>query len=187
MRCPCLIPWRLCWWRGFISLHPYIFELSLALFMSVSRAESLVFFMPTCFKIKMIVDDDDIVRNLFSATIFRFLLTACFQFKIYCNFHFLKHKVFFTNLFFILGLFNGLQTLAVFTMFVGITFPFFSALLGFFGGFAFAPTTYFVSLCSVILLVATFFSKNSSFPLFLFTLWNNLTVLLHWPVSCSYY
>jgi hypothetical protein len=44
-----------------------------------------------------------------------------------------------------------------------------------------------VSLCSVILLVATFFSKNSSFPLFLFTLWNNLTVLLHWPVSCSYY
>jgi hypothetical protein len=33
-------------------------------------------------------------------------------------------------------------------MFVGITFPFFGALLGFFGGFAFAPTTYFVSLCS---------------------------------------
>ncbi len=31
------------------------------------------------------------------------------------------------------------------TMFVGITFPFFGALLGFFGGFAFAPTTYFVS------------------------------------------
>jgi hypothetical protein len=36
----------------------------------------------------------------------------------------------------------------IFTMFVGITFPFFGALLGFFGGFAFAPTTYFVSLCS---------------------------------------
>jgi amino acid permease len=32
----------------------------------------------------------------------------------------------------------------IFTMFVGITFPFFSALLGFFGGFAFAPTTYFL-------------------------------------------
>lgn len=31
------------------------------------------------------------------------------------------------------------------TMFVGITFPFFGGLLGFFGGFAFAPTTYFVS------------------------------------------
>ncbi|KAK3023602.1 hypothetical protein RJ639_044062 [Escallonia herrerae] len=31
-----------------------------------------------------------------------------------------------------------------FTMFVGITFPFFSGLLGFFGGFAFAPTTYFL-------------------------------------------
>jgi hypothetical protein len=44
-----------------------------------------------------------------------------------------------------------------------------------------------VSLCSVILLVATFFSKSSSFPLFLFTLWNKLTVLLHWPVSWSYY
>ncbi|GMY13130.1 lysine histidine transporter 1 [Fagus crenata] len=29
-----------------------------------------------------------------------------------------------------------------FTMFIGITFPFFGGLLGFFGGFAFAPTTY---------------------------------------------
>lgn len=31
-----------------------------------------------------------------------------------------------------------------FTMFVGITFPFFGGLLGFFGGFAFAPTTYYL-------------------------------------------
>jgi hypothetical protein len=30
------------------------------------------------------------------------------------------------------------------TIFVGVTFPFFGALLGFFGGFAFAPTTYFL-------------------------------------------
>ncbi|KAH0450346.1 hypothetical protein IEQ34_021038 [Dendrobium chrysotoxum] len=30
------------------------------------------------------------------------------------------------------------------TMFIGITFPFFGALLGFFGGFAFSPTTYFL-------------------------------------------
>ncbi|KAA3459437.1 Lysine histidine transporter 1 [Gossypium australe] len=30
------------------------------------------------------------------------------------------------------------------TMFVAITFPFFGGLLGFFGGFAFAPTTYFL-------------------------------------------
>jgi hypothetical protein len=37
--------------------------------------------------------------------------------------------------------------LAAVTIFVGVTFPFFGALLGFFGGFAFAPTTYFVSLC----------------------------------------
>ncbi|KAL4653195.1 hypothetical protein ACB092_01G285600 [Castanea dentata] len=29
-------------------------------------------------------------------------------------------------------------------MFVAITFPFFGGLLGFFGGFAFAPTTYFL-------------------------------------------
>ena len=36
-------------------------------------------------------------------------------------------------------------SIAAFTMFVGITFPFFGGLLGFFGGFAFAPTTYFVS------------------------------------------
>jgi amino acid permease len=31
-----------------------------------------------------------------------------------------------------------------FTMFIAMTFPFFGALLGFFGGFAFAPTTYFL-------------------------------------------
>ncbi|KAI4388758.1 hypothetical protein MLD38_001061 [Melastoma candidum] len=31
-----------------------------------------------------------------------------------------------------------------FTMFVGITFPFFGGLLSFFGGFAFAPTTYYL-------------------------------------------
>ncbi|XP_031404094.1 lysine histidine transporter 1-like isoform X2 [Punica granatum] len=31
-----------------------------------------------------------------------------------------------------------------FTMFVGMTFPFFGGLLGFFGGFVFAPTTYFL-------------------------------------------
>lgn len=30
-------------------------------------------------------------------------------------------------------------------MFVAITFPFFGGLLGFFGGFAVTPTTYFVS------------------------------------------
>ncbi|KAK1422370.1 hypothetical protein QVD17_25450 [Tagetes erecta] len=30
------------------------------------------------------------------------------------------------------------------TMFLGMTFPFFGGLLGFFGGFAFAPTTYFL-------------------------------------------
>ncbi|KAK9925460.1 hypothetical protein M0R45_033784 [Rubus argutus] len=35
-------------------------------------------------------------------------------------------------------------TYVAFTMFLGITFPFFSGLLGFFGGFAFAPTTYFL-------------------------------------------
>ena len=32
-----------------------------------------------------------------------------------------------------------------FTCFVAVSIPFFGALLGFFGGFAFAPTTYFVS------------------------------------------
>jgi amino acid permease len=31
-----------------------------------------------------------------------------------------------------------------FTMFIAMTFPFFGGLLGFFGGFAFAPTTYFL-------------------------------------------
>ncbi|KAL0327031.1 UNVERIFIED_CONTAM: Lysine histidine transporter-like 6 [Sesamum angustifolium] len=32
-----------------------------------------------------------------------------------------------------------------FTLFIGVTFPFFGDLLGFFGGFGFAPTSYFVS------------------------------------------
>uniref|UniRef100_A0ACD5YWP9 Uncharacterized protein n=1 Tax=Avena sativa TaxID=4498 RepID=A0ACD5YWP9_AVESA len=33
-----------------------------------------------------------------------------------------------------------------FTMFIGITFPFFGGMIGFFGGFAFAPTSYYVSI-----------------------------------------
>lgn len=33
-----------------------------------------------------------------------------------------------------------------FTLFVGVSFPFFGDLLGFFGGFGFAPTSFFVSL-----------------------------------------
>ncbi|KAJ8564977.1 hypothetical protein K7X08_001437 [Anisodus acutangulus] len=35
-------------------------------------------------------------------------------------------------------------TYVALTLFLGMTFPFFSGLLGFFGGFAFAPTTYFL-------------------------------------------
>lgn len=31
------------------------------------------------------------------------------------------------------------------TLFIGVTFPFFGDLLGFFGGFGFSPTSYFVS------------------------------------------
>ncbi|KAL3829515.1 hypothetical protein ACJIZ3_018317 [Penstemon smallii] len=36
------------------------------------------------------------------------------------------------------------NTYVAFTMFIAITFPFFNGLLAFFGGFAFAPTTYFL-------------------------------------------
>uniref|UniRef100_A0ACD5Z9P6 Uncharacterized protein n=1 Tax=Avena sativa TaxID=4498 RepID=A0ACD5Z9P6_AVESA len=36
-----------------------------------------------------------------------------------------------------------------FTMFIGITFPFFGGMIGFFGGFAFAPTSYYVSIPAV--------------------------------------
>jgi hypothetical protein len=53
-----------------------------------------------------------------------------------------------------------LQT-AGFTMFVATIFPFFQALLGFFGGFAFAPTTYFVSVLSTC-----FWLNQISSPLF---------------------
>lgn len=55
-------------------------------------------------------------------------------------------------------------------MFVGITFPFFGGLLGFFGGFAFAPTTYFVS--------ALFFLNKNNFLCFKKT---NLFFLLQLP------
>ena len=34
---------------------------------------------------------------------------------------------------------------AAFTLFVAVTFPFFGDLLGFFGGFGFTPTSFFVS------------------------------------------
>ncbi|GLT73086.1 hypothetical protein SLA2020_449680 [Shorea laevis] len=36
------------------------------------------------------------------------------------------------------------STFVAFTLFIGVTFPFFGDLLGFFGGFGFAPTSYFL-------------------------------------------
>ncbi|TYI46078.1 hypothetical protein E1A91_D13G081100v1 [Gossypium mustelinum] len=36
------------------------------------------------------------------------------------------------------------STYVAFTLFIGVTFPFFGDLLGFFGGFGFAPTSYFL-------------------------------------------
>ncbi|CAO2189952.1 unnamed protein product [Urochloa humidicola] len=53
-----------------------------------------------------------------------------------------------------------------FTMFVAITFPFFNELLSFFGGFAFAPTTYFLP-CIMWLTVY----KPKRFSLSWFTNW----------------
>uniref|UniRef100_A0A453S0Z6 Amino acid transporter transmembrane domain-containing protein n=3 Tax=Aegilops tauschii subsp. strangulata TaxID=200361 RepID=A0A453S0Z6_AEGTS len=53
-----------------------------------------------------------------------------------------------------------------FTMFVAITFPFFGGLLGFFGGFAFAPTTYFLPC---IMWLAIY--KPKRFSLSWFTNW----------------
>lgn len=43
--------------------------------------------------------------------------------------------------------------LSAITLFIGVTFPFFGDLLGFFGGFGFAPTSYFVSLLNVSFLL----------------------------------
>ncbi|CAO2210379.1 unnamed protein product [Urochloa humidicola] len=54
----------------------------------------------------------------------------------------------------------------VFTMFVAMTFPFFSELLSFFGGFAFAPTSYFLP-CIMWLTVY----KPKRFSLSWFTNW----------------
>ncbi|KAL6193161.1 hypothetical protein ACLB2K_034245 [Fragaria x ananassa] len=44
-------------------------------------------------------------------------------------------------------------TYVAITMFIGIAIPFFGGLLGFFGGFAFAPTTYFVCIVLGVLLM----------------------------------
>ncbi|KAF5739560.1 putative amino acid transporter [Tripterygium wilfordii] len=58
------------------------------------------------------------------------------------------------------------NTYVAFTMFVAITFPFFGGLLGFFGGFAFAPTTYFLPC---IMWLAIY--KPKTFSLSWFTNW----------------
>jgi hypothetical protein len=42
--------------------------------------------------------------------------------------------------------------LAAFTLFIAVTFLFFGDLLGFFGGFGFTPTSYFLSCSSLPLL-----------------------------------
>jgi hypothetical protein len=53
---------------------------------------------------------------------------------------------------------------AVFTALIGIAVPFFGGLLGFFGGFAFAPTTYYVSFFSPFVLL-TRHGKRACFHL----------------------
>ncbi len=45
-------------------------------------------------------------------------------------------------------------------MFVAIAVPFFGGLLGFFGGFAFAPTTYFVIISTINFFIIRTFIKN---------------------------
>jgi len=53
-----------------------------------------------------------------------------------------------------------------FTMFIAMTFPFFSELLSFFGGFAYAPTTYFLP-CIMWLIIC----KPKRFSLSWFANW----------------
>ncbi|KAM5581908.1 lysine histidine transporter 1-like [Rosa sericea] len=57
------------------------------------------------------------------------------------------------------------------TMFVGISFPFFGGLLGFFGGFAFSPTTYFLP-CVIWLAI----KKPRKFSLSWFINWICITL-----------
>ncbi|KAL0461756.1 UNVERIFIED_CONTAM: Lysine histidine transporter 1 [Sesamum latifolium] len=58
------------------------------------------------------------------------------------------------------------NTYVAFTMFIAMTFPFFNGLLGFLGGFAFAPTTYFLP-CIIWLAI----HKPDRFSLSWFTNW----------------
>ncbi|KAL4354898.1 hypothetical protein GQ457_06G036530 [Hibiscus cannabinus] len=60
---------------------------------------------------------------------------------------------------------------AAFTMFVGITFPFFGGLLGFFGGFCFAPTSFYIP-CFIWLKLY----KPKRFSLSWFTNWSCIIV-----------
>ncbi|KAA8542159.1 hypothetical protein F0562_023311 [Nyssa sinensis] len=54
------------------------------------------------------------------------------------------------------------------TMFIAITFPFFGGLLSFFGGFAFAPTSYFVSHSTRACYVRTDDAKCLNLPIYHF-------------------
>ncbi|KAL9272416.1 Lysine histidine transporter-like 6-like protein [Drosera capensis] len=63
------------------------------------------------------------------------------------------------------------STYVAFTLFLGVTFPFFGDLLGFFGGFGFAPTSYF--LPSVIWLIV---KKPKRFSISWLVNWSSIFV-----------
>jgi hypothetical protein len=82
-------------------------------------------------------------------------------------------------------------------MFLGITFPFFGGLLSFFGGLAFAPTTYFVSFskdpCMIALIDPFFFLQQQQWRILNFAssseMYSRADQTLHvsssFPASCG--
>lgn len=95
-----------------------------------------VFDMIETFLVKQMKLPPSLILRLFART--AFVGTRLFMseliFKYFLNFYILINQTFFI-----------IYIVSAFTMIVGICIPFFGSLLGFLGGFAFAPTSYFVS------------------------------------------
>lgn len=68
-------------------------------------------------------------------------------------------------------------------MFIAIMIPFFGGLLAFFGGFAFAPTTYFVS---VHILIIKYLSISYADQVFNYRYDHKLTLQTLYDLFCSF-
>ncbi|KAG9158261.1 hypothetical protein Leryth_000390 [Lithospermum erythrorhizon] len=108
------------------------------------------------------------MANMFAACSYTYNTPHMFQRHTYLNLTLMEHmlvkRLGFSPSF--LLRFVTRTVYVLFTLFVAVSFPFFGGLLGFFGGFAFAPTTYFLPC---IMWLAIY--KPRKFSLSWFTNW----------------